>query len=117
MKNILIVDDEPRITQAFEMSFEFEENYNIQSCREGKEAVNILDKQAPDLLVLDWRLNGELEGRDVLEHVKQHHPGLPVFVVTASIDFVEEIKSFSPTAYFLKPCPELKSKILERLGT
>jgi len=109
MKKILIVDDDARIREAFEMLCGLD--YEVLSVADGARALEQIKTAQPDLVILDWRLNSEVEGRDVLRHLKQSHPDIPVFVVTASVHFLEEIKTFEPTACFLKPCPDLKEKI------
>lgn len=109
MKKILIVDDEPRIRDAFELLCGFD--YDVQSVGDGAAALKRLQTFAPDLVVLDWRLNSEVEGRDVLGHLKKNFPHIPVFVVTASVHFLEDIQALNPNACFLKPCPDLKEKI------
>ena|SRR3989338_4828517 len=109
MKKILIVDDEIRITQAFELVFQ--NDFKVRSAHEGDEALRLIQGEPPDILVLDWRLKGRVEGKDVLDFVKKKYPNILTFVVTASIDFVKEIESYHPTAYFLKPCPDLKDRI------
>ena len=109
MKKILIVDDEPRIRDAFEMLCGFD--YDVKSASNGSEALECLKTSAPDLVILDWRLNSEVEGKDVLAHIKENLPDLPVFVVTASVHFLDEIKALRPNKCFLKPCADLKEKI------
>ena len=111
MRKILIIDDEPKIIRAFEDSFAFEEDYEILSARDGGEGIRLAREKQPDLVVLDWRLNSEMEGRDVLKFLKEKCPAIPVFVVTASVHYLEEIKTLQPNATFLKPCPDLKEKI------
>ena len=110
-KKILIVDDEPKIIQALCGSFRFEEGFQVEGITDGTQAIQRLEMERPDLLILDWRLSGEVQGRDVLKYIKSNHPQVPVWVVTASIHFLDEIKAFNPAASFLKPCSDLKEKI------
>lgn len=112
MPRILIVDDEIRITQVFSEAFEGEQGYEIMSANEGGEALVQMELKRPDLIVLDWRLKGEIEGRDVLLCAKNvHHPPVPVFVVTASVHSVKEIESLGADRCLLKPCDNLKAEI------
>lgn len=109
MKKLLIIDDEPKITDAFQLYLNGD--YEVIISHRGDDGINMIRNENPDLVVLDWRLNSPIEGRDVLQFIKANYPELPVFVVTASIHFVEEIESLKPTACYLKPCADLKNKI------
>jgi DNA-binding response OmpR family regulator len=113
MRKILIIDDEPGITQAFEDSFRYETDYEITSTNDGDQAIPLIKGKEPHLLVLDWRLRGEVEGKDILAFMKKEFPKTPVYVVTASVQFVPEIQSLGADACILKPCGDLKEKIKE----
>ena len=91
MKKILIIDDEVKITEAFKDSFLFEDDFEIHVLHDGGEARETIASIAPNLIVLDWRLKGDIQGRDVLTWLKETQPDTPVFAVTASYAFKEEI--------------------------
>ncbi|MBI4357814.1 MAG: response regulator, partial [Candidatus Omnitrophica bacterium] len=111
---ILIVDDEVGITEGFKEAFG--RYYDISSSNDGEEAIDLIKKNPPELLVLDWLLQGVIEGRDILSLMKQEFPKIPVFVLTASEHFVKEINSLGADTCLLKPCFEpLKRKLLETL--
>ncbi|HOZ74026.1 MAG TPA: response regulator [Flavobacterium sp.] len=52
MKKILIVDDEPNIIMSLEYTFR-KNNFEVFIARDGKEAIEILETQIPNLIVLD----------------------------------------------------------------
>ena len=52
MKKILIVDDEPNIVMALEYTFK-KNNFEVFIARDGQEALEILKKQLPDVIILD----------------------------------------------------------------
>ena len=52
MKKILIVDDEPNIVMALEYTFK-KNNFEVFIARDGQEALEILEKQLPDVIILD----------------------------------------------------------------
>lgn len=45
-------------------------------------AQRLLDAQRPDLVILDVALLGRDRGMDVLHHVRRHHPGTEVIVLS-----------------------------------
>lgn len=109
MPSILIVDDEPGITDAFIRVFR--NDYRVTSSNDGGEAIELIKQAKPDLIVLDWRLKGEVEGKDILVYAKKEFPQIPVYVVTASVQSVKEIKSLGADECLLKPCADLKERI------
>jgi len=116
-KRIFIVDDEPKIVKAFCDAFRFEDGFVVEGSTDGAEAIQRLRSNSLlDLIVLDWRLKGEVQGRDILIFSKANIPNTPVWVITASIHFMDEITALKPAACFLKPLPELKEKIISFLN-
>jgi DNA-binding NtrC family response regulator len=78
---ILVVEDEEslRITLAANLELE---GYEVVEASNGKEAIELLDGGKFDLVLSDIRMP-QATGVDVLLHVKEHHPGLPVVLMTA----------------------------------
>lgn len=109
MRRVLVVDDEPKITEAFVEAFQ--NDYDVSSANDGEKALQLIEEQPPELIILDWRLRGHLEGKDVLLFSKKKFPDIPVYVVTASFHFIKEIESCGADACFLKPCPDLLEKV------
>lgn len=54
--------------------------------RTGSEALDQLENNEYDLVLLDLRLKSNVEGNDVLRWIKKHKPDLPVFVLTGMDD-------------------------------
>ena len=111
MKKILVVDDEPSITDAMQHAFRFENRYELTGVNEGRDAVKLIGEKQPDLVILDWRLKGEIQGKDILAFIKREYPAILVYVVTASIHFLKEIESLGADGHMLKPCTDLKDRI------
>ncbi len=51
-KKILIVDDEPNIIMSLEYAFQ-KNNFEVFIARDGQEALDILQKETPDAIILD----------------------------------------------------------------
>ncbi len=77
---ILVVDDSVVIRKMVEIALE-NENYQIVSVPTGKEALNFLDDQAPDLIILDIMLS-DVNGLDVLKAIKASKD-IPVIMLSA----------------------------------
>ena len=78
MKRILIIDDDIHIGNMLEETL-FKEGYQIFRAYSGTEALFVLSKSKPDLVLLDLMLPG-LNGEDVLPKIK----GIPIIVVSAN---------------------------------
>jgi DNA-binding response OmpR family regulator len=85
MKNILVIDDDLYIGNMLEETLT-NEGYSVSRAYSGTEAVLVLDKAKPDLVLLDLMLPG-LSGEEVLPRIK----GIPVIVVSAKLDIDNKV--------------------------
>lgn len=69
MKKILIVDDEPNIVMSLEYTFK-KNNFEVFIARDGQEALDILKKQLPDVIILDVMMP-MVDGFATLEQIKK----------------------------------------------
>ena len=77
---VLVVDDSVVIRKMVEIALE-NENYNIISVATGKEALNYLDDNTPDIIILDIMLS-DVNGLDVLKAIKASKD-IPVVMLSA----------------------------------
>ena len=85
-KDILIVDDDADIREAIETALMEIGNVRIRSAGDGNTAVDMIQKQMPDLLVLDQMLPGK-SGFLVLEKIRTRRKEAgtpPVIMITAN---------------------------------
>ncbi len=78
--NILVVDDEEDIRISLTGILE-DEGYQVLSCSTGEDALQLLDKEEPDLLYLDIWLPGR-DGIKILDRVRQDYSQLPVVMIS-----------------------------------
>jgi two-component system alkaline phosphatase synthesis response regulator PhoP len=69
MKKILIVDDEPNIVMTLEYTFK-KLNFKVFIARDGQEALDILENQLPDIIILDVMMP-MVDGFATLEQIKK----------------------------------------------
>jgi DNA-binding response OmpR family regulator len=69
MKKILIVDDEPNIVMSLEYTFK-KNHFEVFIARDGQEALDILNKQLPDVIILDVMMP-MVDGFATLEQIKK----------------------------------------------
>lgn len=82
-ESVLVVDDERDIRELIEYNLE-KEGYLVLGVATGEEAVQTVQKQPPDAVVLDLMLPG-LDGLEVCKRLKQDHrtSSIPVIMLTA----------------------------------
>ncbi len=76
----------------------------VRSAKDGKEALQLLENELPDLIVLDLMLPW-VNGIEVLATVRQH-PRLarvPVLVATGSATSAYDLRDFGPLRVLHKP--------------
>jgi len=82
-KKILIADDEVYMVRLLELTFK-KGGYEIISCRDGKEALELAASATPQLIVLDVIMPG-LDGLGALRQLKENPAtkNIPVVVLSA----------------------------------
>lgn len=93
-KTILIVDDEP--TNLRILNQVLNEHYKLLFAKSGQEALRLIEKEPPNLILLDVMMPG-LTGYEVCEQLKQDRQFklIPIIFITALSDPEDEAKGLS----------------------
>ncbi len=102
-KKALIVEDESLVALEIESVLR---HYGIESCKVAdsvEEALEVLDRCIPDLVLLDIYLAGEMTGIDGCKIFKER--GIPVIFLTAYSDdtTINQALECEPDTYLVKP--------------
>jgi len=91
---VLLVDDEDQLRRVMRDLLE-RDGYTVTEARDGVEALDQIDRHAPDIIVLDLNLPG-LDGYGVLSHLRSRPATaeIPVVVLTAQGDEENEVRVF-----------------------
>ncbi len=113
---ILVVDDEDHIRRLYEKELS-EEGYQVETAHSGEEALRIAEKQPPDLVILDIKLQDQ-NGLEVLGGIKKLNQDTPVILHSAYSTYKSDFQSWLADAYLVKSpnLDELKKKIRELLS-
>ncbi|MDR2890634.1 MAG: response regulator [Alistipes sp.] len=79
---ILWVDDEVDLLKPHIMFLQGK-GYEVDSCNNGYDAIEMVHSSHYDLVILDEMMPG-MTGLETLPHIKERRPGLPVIMVTKS---------------------------------
>jgi CheY-like chemotaxis protein len=80
-QTILVVDDEPDLVANCERLLQ-RIGYASLRAHTGLDAMALIDREDPDLVVADLRLPGA-DGLAVTRHARRHVPPIPVILITA----------------------------------
>jgi len=119
-KTILVVEDEVSIAEVVSLYLK-RAGYNVQIALDGRQALNILEKQIPDFVILDLMLP-EVDGLSLTRWLRDRSD-VPIIMLTARREEIDRIAGLELGAddYVVKPFSpqELVSRVravMRRLG-
>ena len=114
MVNIMVVEDEKPISNLIALSLK-KAGYHSECAYDGLEAIDMLEKNYPDLILLDIMLPGA-DGFEILEYVKPLE--IPVIFLTAKGDLNDRVNGlrYGAEDYIVKPfeIEEAREKAVEK---
>jgi response regulator of citrate/malate metabolism len=84
-KRILVVEDEELITMLHIKYIEQIGNFFISSTDNSNDAIKITQKEKPDLILMDVRINGELDGIETSLEINKFS-NIPILFITGNSD-------------------------------
>lgn len=102
-RKILLVDDEPDLLASWERVLR-PLGHACLTASTGPDAIALIDREAPDLVVTDLRLPG-VDGLAVARHARAHVPPISVFLISAddSDKAREAAREIGVSAFLAKP--------------
>lgn len=103
MKTILVVDDELGYREMLQMDLS-EAGFGVLTAAGGQEALDILAKEAVDLVVTDMKMP-QMDGLSTVAAVKKLHPDIPIILMTgyAVEDMVQKALALKARMCLRKP--------------
>lgn len=119
MRRILFVDDEPMLLLGLQRSLRpMRSEWTMEFVNSGADAVEAMTRSAFDAVVTDMRMPG-MNGAQLLDHVRLHHPLTLRFVLSGQFDHESSCQTVSSAHQcFAKPCDigELQQKLASALA-
>jgi two-component system chemotaxis response regulator CheY len=116
VKRIVIVDDDDEVRELLLRTLP-RDGFEILEARDGQEALALVEREAPDLLLLDWNMPNATGG-DVLSELARLKRTVPVIVLTVDDDPKrrEIAEAHGAAAFLAKPfSPTELLRAIERL--
>ena len=104
-KKLLLIDDDPNLILLVKDYLEFR-GYNVMTAENGREALEVLDQNVPDMIICDVMMP-EMDGYALVEHIREEPKTnmIPVLFLSAkgqSQDRVQGLKK-GADVYMVKP--------------
>jgi len=101
--SILLVEDEENLQEALKLNLELE-GFEVSSAYDGVEALQAVQKEHFDLIILDVMLP-ELDGIVVCETIRLSNPDIPILILSAKNSSADRILGLKKGAddYLTKP--------------
>ena len=96
-ERVLIVDDEKNIVSSLQEILN-DEGYEIVTAEDGLDALEIVQSEPPDLVLLDIWIPG-MDGIEVLQAIKTYHPEIEVLVMSGHGTIDTAVKATKLGAY------------------
>lgn len=105
MKNILFIDDEPKVLQGLQrMLRSMRHEWHMEFAGGGQEALEMLAREPFDMVVTDMRMPG-VDGAQLLKEVMEKYPGVVRVILSGQTDQEVFLSSTRIVHQFLsKPC-------------
>jgi two-component system phosphate regulon response regulator PhoB len=102
---LLLVEDDPSLSELLEYRFQ-NEGYDVRSTADGDEALLLAAEETPDLVILDWMIEGT-SGIEVCRRLRRDKQTahVPIIMLTAREDEDDRVRGLDTGAddYLTKP--------------
>ncbi len=93
---ILVVEDSPESMELLTFSLKYEDNWEVVSAKNGKEALGMVFAENPDIILLDIMMP-EMDGYEVVKILKAHKStgDIPIILITAKVEREDKLRGMA----------------------
>lgn len=110
---ILFVDDEQLLHGLFDRLFT-RNGMEVKSCLSATQAMTALNEENFDLVVTDFMMP-DIDGLELLSHIRQEHPRTKVIMITAHANVQHAVRSMKSGAIDYIPKPFSTTELVDRV--
>ena len=109
---ILIVDDDEFMLELLKESVTTFGHTLTTSCATGKDALHIIGEESPDIVLMDIKLEGEIDGIQAAMEINKLHD-IPIIFISGydDRDTIENVLPVMPAGFLVKPIDVRELKI------
>jgi two-component system nitrogen regulation response regulator NtrX len=108
---VLVVDDEKNILESVKMVLDYEQ-YTVAVAKDGIEGIDIFKKFMPDIVLLDVKLPGGLDGLKVLKSFKAVNPNAEIIMISGHSGIEEAVEASHLGAFDFLEKPISRDKLV-----
>lgn len=116
MPKILVVDDSKMDRLLIGGLLEAEADFEVVYANDGREALAVVEAESPDLVITDLVMP-ELDGLELVAHMKQRFAGIPTVLVTSQGNEETAVKALQGGAASYVPKAALATDLIETVET
>jgi excisionase family DNA binding protein len=98
---VLVVDDDARLREFVRINLEVE-GYSVREAASGEEALEAIEDQAPELVLLDVVMPG-IDGWQMLQRMQERHGSIPVIMFSGQVDATADAEQRGARGFIAKP--------------
>lgn len=93
---ILVAEDSPESMELLTFSLKYEDNWEVVSAKNGKEALGMVFAENPDIILLDIMMP-EMDGYEVVKILKAHKStgDIPIILITAKVEKEDKLRGMA----------------------
>ena len=110
---VLVIEDQLALREYLRKILE-KEAYRVLTASSGKEALALLKKQDPDIILLDLNL-GDMDGREIITILRRQFDDVPIIVVSTFTEIDTKVNSFELGCDDYLTKPFYKEELLVRM--
>ncbi len=116
MITVLVVEDDKNQRLLYEQELKLE-GYDVVTASDGKDALEKVQEQSPDLIVMDINMP-KMDGIETMGKILGKNKEIPVIINTAYSNYKDNFMSWAADAYIVKSSDmsELKNTVKEILA-
>ena len=103
MTTILVADDDPKLLKMIRRTLIYE-GFQVMTATDGREALQQMQTEVPDLIILDWMMP-HVDGLEVVNRLRAAEDDIPVLMLTAKDTIEDRVEGLDHGAddYLVKP--------------
>jgi two-component system nitrogen regulation response regulator GlnG len=101
--HVWVIDDDRSIRWVLERAFK-QAGMAVQTFENADDILELLADAAPDAIISDIRMPG-VDGLQLLAQIREHHPTLPMIIMTAHSDLDSAVSAYQGGAFEYLPKP------------
>ena len=113
-RRILVVDDEPFVSDAVKMMLTFD-GHEVITASSGLEALALLEKEKYDLVITDYAMP-IMKGDELAVTIKARNPGQPIVLITAYAEMLKAARHPLTGVDFIISKPFLLDNLREAIN-